>query len=205
MAVTIEVLSDLKRISVADLRSYGLTNVPEGVRFSYHFPDGRAGKARLRVALRGADGSKWSAIANEPITAYIAPPNHAFHNSAEMIVVEGESDCWTAWTHGVRTLGIPGSDQTMVLSQDHLDGVRTVYIQRERLDGPNRTFPKGVDHFVDEISDRLVQIGFDGVIRILRMPDPFSDLSDMHVADPASFDERLATARVNSILHPRSL
>lgn len=204
MAVTIKVLSDLKRIPVPALRSYGLTDVPEGVRFNYHFPDGAPGKARLRVALRGADGSKWSTLASEPITAYIAPRNHAFHDPAEMIIVEGESDCWTAWTHGVRALGIPGSDQALVLTPSHLDGVRVVYIQREKVADPNPTFPNGIDYFVDDISDRLVQIGFDGAIRRLEMPDPFSDLSDMHVADPKNFDARLVAAKTNSILLTRS-
>jgi hypothetical protein len=204
MIVTVEILGDLKRISAAALRSYGLTDVPEGVRFDYRFPDGAPGKARLRVALRGADGSRWPMYTNEPITAYIAPANHPFHEPAEMIIVEGESDCWTAWTHGVQALGIPGSDRTAVLSPDHLHGVRTVYIQREKVAGPSSTFPKGVDYFLNEISNRLVQIGFDGAIRVLEMPDPFNDMSDMHVTDPANFDARLVAAKTKSFLVARS-
>jgi hypothetical protein len=134
----------------------------------------------------------------------MAPARQAFRDPTEMIVVEGESDCWSAWSHGVRALGIPGSDQTAVLNAEHLALVETVYIQREKVIGPNPTFPKGVDHFVDEIAKRLVLVGFSGAIRILEMPDPFSDMSDMHISDPSTFDERLTAAKANSVLIARS-
>jgi len=44
-----------------------------------------------------------------------------------VLLVEGESDCHTLWSHGVPALGIPGSGTWRNEWSCHLDGLKTVY------------------------------------------------------------------------------
>ena len=51
----IAVLDDLRRIQVAVLKPFGVPELPEEVRLSYHFSDDAPGRARPRGAIRGVD------------------------------------------------------------------------------------------------------------------------------------------------------
>jgi hypothetical protein len=45
----------------------------------------------------GADGSAWDPESELPISAYNPPNPQDMVTSDFVIIVEGESDCWTAW------------------------------------------------------------------------------------------------------------
>lgn len=194
IGVTIQQLADIKKIPVAVLQSFGLSETSQGVLFCYRMPNGQLGRPRLRLALSGADGSQWSGTEALPITAYVPPPIVRIEDPTELIVVEGESDCWTAWMHGIRAVGIPGSERVGVLESDHFRGAASLFILRERVEGRNKTFPWGVDRFVDDVVDRARRIGFAGPIRVLIMPQPSSDISDLYLTAASDFVPQLRRA-----------
>ena len=198
-AVTIDVLSRAKMLPVHLLRAYGLVDCADGVLFTYRLPNGEPGRTRLRSALRGSDGSAWRDLDTHPITAYIAPRQIKFSDPDTLLIVEGESDCWTAWTHGFRAVGIPGSDQVSVLAREHVEDIATVFVQRENVPGTNKTYPNGVDHFVAAVAARLGDIGYRGDVRLLRMPEKFLDISDMYLDSSGSFTSRLTDAMACSV------
>tara|TARA_R110002110_G_scaffold98919_1_gene253007 strand:- start:6481 stop:7092 length:612 start_codon:yes stop_codon:yes gene_type:complete len=192
--ISIQALADLKRLPATKLRGFGLMQNERGVVFTYQLPDGRPARPRLRSALRGANGTSWIESDELPITVYTRPSHQRPVNAAELIVVEGESDCWIAWLHDYNAIGIPGSDSVAALSRAHVEGSEVVFIQRERVEGPNGTYPFGVDQFVSDVSDRFSELGFDGDIRILEMPEGFQDLGDLYVDDPSLFPTRFRKA-----------
>lgn len=194
--VTVEKLAAAKRIPAAVLRSFGLVDVPEGVRFDYRTVEGLPARPRLRTAMRGADGSQWGSPPSLPIAIYTPPPNVTPAVDPEsLIIVEGESDCWAAWLHGVAASGIPGPTHFDKLELRHVAPFRVVYLLREPAPAESRTYGEGVDIYLRNIQQRLHEIGYAGSVYELTMPDGLYDLSELHQDDPDQFLPRLAQAK----------
>jgi putative DNA primase/helicase len=190
--VTTRLLAELKRLEPAFLESLGLSDQPYGVRFTYHTLDGSPARPRRRIALRGADGSCWEPNSTLPIVPYTAPDHlDRISSNGSLIVVEGESDCWTGWFHGLAVLGVPGGGAWSCISLAHVAPADAVYVQREN---ESSTFQGPVDKYIITLSCHLRQIGFSGEIFELKMPDGLSDLSELHCDDPARFLGRLQCA-----------
>src|SRR5262249_8348533 len=96
-----------------------------------------------------------------------------------LVIVEGESDCWSLWHHTLPALGVPGSNASGVIASEFLEGVERAYIHREPDQG-------GATFVVGEVK-RLQAIGYRGEVYELGMPNGVKDPSDLHVADPAGF------------------
>lgn len=186
-------LAERKQIPAAFLQSIGLSESPAGVVFAYRHPDGTPAKSRLRSALKGADGSSWIDD-GRTLTVYTAPPAVNIHDRSWAVIVEGESDCWTSWMHGIRAIGIPGSDSVSALASAHLEGVNRVYIQRERNAGRSKTYPQGVGQFVQDVARRLWSIGFAGEILVFEPSVGGDDISEIYTSDPAGFETNLKSS-----------
>jgi hypothetical protein len=202
--VTVEDLARLKQLNAEDLRAFGLADAAYGVRFDYRGLAGETARARRRTGLRGAGGSSWDPDGGLPIVPYI----HADHRArvaaaGYLIVVEGESDCWAGWTHGVPVLGVPGSDQWSTLTAGHLAGARTVFLQREPIEAPNATFPQGIEVYLATLERHVRNLGFAGEVFELQMPEGLEDLSALHCADPARFAQRLEVGLAQARRSPR--
>jgi putative DNA primase/helicase len=197
--VTVERLAKAKRIPASALRMFGLENYAEGVRFRYCASNGQPARARLRTAMRGADGSAWEPDTDLPISAYTAPPKvRPVLEADRLIIVEGESDCWTAWFHGIAACGIPGADRCDALDAGHVSGITTIDILREPAAESSPTYRDGVTAYRQRVLARLQAIGFTGAVYELRMPDDVYDLSELHQRAPERFLERLAAARAGA-------
>jgi hypothetical protein len=194
--VTIERLAQAKQISADVLRSFGLVDVSEGVKFEYRNSDGSPARPRLRTAMRGVDGSQWVSPSTLPIAIYTAPAEiKPTVDPESLIIVEGESDCWAAWLHGVAACGIPGSKHFDKLDRDHVVPVRKIYLLREPASPDSPTYDDGVEAYLQNIESRLRDIGYRGDVYELRMPLGLFDLSELHQDDPGRFLERLAAAK----------
>jgi hypothetical protein len=103
--------------------------------------------------------------------------------AAYLILVEGESDCWTLWHHGYPALGIPGSSNVKCLAAEHVAGFDRIVIVSEP-DVAGQKFPAA-------LSARLREIGFAGRIETLFMgPSGFKDPSALYLDDPPGFREK---------------
>jgi hypothetical protein len=131
-----------------------------------------------------SEGSYWPA--GRPLAAYGLWKVHEAHQAGFLILVEGESDCWALWHHGLPALGLPGCGTARTLTADTLSGVETVYVHRE----PDR----GGAQFSAGVAARLGELGFAGQAFALALSDGVKDPADLHVADPERFKERLEEA-----------
>ena len=198
-------LARAKGLEPAVLDGFGVRDCERGVVIPYASPDGSAARSRLRSALRGVDGSHW--LEDEgPITAYWNPVvPEILQRTPTLLLVEGESDCWTAWSHRIAAIGIPGGAHTDAVTAAHVAGATTICIVVEPDN--SKTYPDGVDAYVDRVQRRLAAIGFAGETRKIEPSDGLDDLNAMfrhHGADfVAAVDRWLATSSAG-VGEPRS-
>ena len=179
---TLTDLAEAKRLPADFLRGLGLHDLAAGeVGVPYWGPTGEEIAVKRRTALKAKDGSYWPT--GTPLAAYgqwrIADATKA----AFLIVVEGESDCWALWLHGLPALGLPGANTAKTLLREHVEAVATVYVHREP-DAGGEAFVKGVQA-------RLTALGFRGKAFELRMPAGVKDPADLHAADSDQFKAAL--------------
>ncbi len=149
--LTLAILAEAKRLPVAFLRELGLSDLPgEGVAIPYFDETGNELASKKRTALKAGDGTYWPK--DTPLYIYGENRLDRAQRAGFTILVEGESDCWTLWHHGLPALGIPGSGAAKVLEKRHLECLDKVYIHRE----PDR----GGEIFVEGITARLAALGF---------------------------------------------
>lgn len=183
--LTVAMLAKAKLLPVEFLRELGLSDLPRGgVGIPYLGPTGEEIAVKRRTALKAADGSYWPT--GKPLAAYGLWRLDLAAKAGFLILVEGESDCWALWRHGLPALGLPGASTAKTLLREHVETVESVYIHRE----PD----KGGATFVRGASDRLAALGYTGKAFELRMPSGVKDPADLHILDPAQFKPRLEAA-----------
>jgi putative DNA primase/helicase len=183
--VTVAELAEAKCLPPEFLHDLGLRDLGRGgVAIPYHDATGLEIAIKRRTALKAKDGSYWpSGLA---VVAYGQEHLDRARKVGFLILLEGESDCWVLWHHGLPGLGIPAANNAKALEAEHVECVERVYIVRE----PD----SGGDRFVPGVVARLKQLGFNGRAYELRCPDGIKDLADLHVQDPGQFEARLEAA-----------
>jgi putative DNA primase/helicase len=112
--IDLKALAQDKRLPIDFLQSLGLKG-DRGVLIPYRLVDGSlAPRQRLRTALKANDGFTWLSGIGSPVPYGLWRLGEA-RQAGYLILVEGESDCWTLWYHGFPALGVPGADMTGTL------------------------------------------------------------------------------------------
>jgi putative DNA primase/helicase len=185
--LTVEALAASKSLSVPFLADLGVKQQGSAVKITYRRPDGaEAVRQRLRTSCIAKDGSKWLGRKGGELEPYGAWRLSEARTAGFLLLVEGESDCWSAWFHRFPVLGIPGAHAVKVMRKEHLEGIPKVYVLREPDDG-------GGD-FVRGVQNRLRKLQYTGTVSVITMPDGLKDLNDLHKDDAERFDVRLRDA-----------
>ncbi len=107
--LTLQALADAKRLPVAELASYGLSDCKHGgapaVKIPYVDAQGNVVAVRFRRSLTVEPRFVWRR--GDKVSPYGQDLGDARRVGWTMIV-EGESDCWTLWHYGLPAVGIPG-------------------------------------------------------------------------------------------------
>jgi hypothetical protein len=158
------------------LRSLGLRDLADGgIGIPYRELDGQQVLLKHRVALSAKEGSRWPKGA--PLMAYGLERLGDARELGLLVIVEGESDCWTLWHHGIPALGVPGASSAKVLESAHLSGIAKVFVIQE----PD----KGGDTFAQAVPARLKSIGYQGKVTLIHLDA--KDPSELHCRDPQGF------------------
>lgn len=116
----------LKSLGLREVRYFG--GAP-ALEIPYYDVNGDLEATRYRLRLeKGPEGDerfRWKK-GSKPILYGLWKLNRA-REAGYVLLVEGESDCHTLWSHGVPALGIPGSGTWRNEWSGHLDGLKTVY------------------------------------------------------------------------------
>ena len=126
-----------------------MDHVSGGVQIPYHLADGQeAPRYRIRTALVAKEGSRWSAGEGR-IVPYGLERLEDARKAGYLVLVEGESDCWTLWYQGFPALGIPGAEMTGLLEASMLSGIGRLYLLQEPDSGGTA--------FVSHLTKRLTE------------------------------------------------
>ena len=160
--LTLAALAAAKALPVEVLRSLGCTDDRRaGVKIPYHDVDGTLVAIRTRPALTG-DRFRWRR-GDHPLL-YGLWKLQDIRSLGWVLLVEGETDCWTLWELGIPALGIPGKNTWRPEWSEHLMGLR-VFLWQE---------PDAAD-LVDRVARDLTEL------RVIVAPDGTKDVSDAHV------------------------
>ena len=184
---TVEKLAADKSVEPEFLRGLGLTDTSKGVRIPYLREDESEARPRLRRALKAGKGSRWGGSKSDPIIPYGLQFLDRMRKLEWTTLVEGESDCWTLWSHVQPALGIPGASMAGKLEADHLEGLDKLYVVRENDSGGNE--------FVRNVRKRLDELGWDGDAFVISMPEEVNDPNDLYQQAPDQFKEAFIELR----------
>jgi hypothetical protein len=111
------------------------------LRIPYLGAGGEELAVRFRIALDG-DRFRWKS-GTKPCLYGLHRIAEA-QKAAQVVLVEGESDCQTLWFHGIPALGIPGAaNWREERDAHHLDGIETIYVTgRNSSTCRRRTHPR---------------------------------------------------------------
>jgi hypothetical protein len=151
---------------------------PGCLHIPYHLPDGTlAPRHRLRTALVAKEGSRWSKGQGE-IVPYGLERLEEARKAGYLVLVEGESDCWTLWLHQFPALGLPGAEMVRTLKEEYLAGIEKLYIVRES-DAAGARFVTHLKHLLEKW--KLPGKAF--VVSLVDAKDP----NDLHKRDWRGF------------------
>jgi len=157
--ITVERLAAAKKIPVEFLLKLGLRTVEDEywgrfVEIPYCGTTGaRLPVTRRRLGLRG-NQSNWGK--GDKPALYGLQYLGRIRELGWVVLVEGESDCWTLWLHKFPALGVPGARNLGALRAEYFEELRQVYVFRE----PD----KGGAAFAAEVPRRLRELGYEGEI-----------------------------------------
>ncbi len=174
--LTLAELAKAKRLPKSFLREeLGLTEITRNrsqvVRIPYFGPDGDLLAVRFRISLDGPRRFDWR-TGNKPVL-YGLGLDHvkAIRETGWVLLVEGESDCWTAWHHGIPALGIPGK--------------ATWHVVWHRCPEPVKELLKRVRVYLwqePDATDLPLHVSADlPDLFVIRAPKKIKDLSDAHL------------------------
>lgn len=171
-------LAQAKKIPWKFLCNLGLLEEARGLRIPYYALDGTpAPRYRIRTAPVAKDGSWWNKGAGEIIPYGLERLEEA-RQAGFLVLVEGESDCWTLWYHRFPALGLPGAEMAGKLQAEYLTGIERLYVVREPDAAGSR--------FVEDIASLLTVQGWRGTALVVSLPDA-KDPNELHQRDWKGF------------------
>jgi hypothetical protein len=109
-SLTLEELAEAKKLPIELLQKLGVSNFrymgQPAVRIPYRLSSGDEVSVHFRLALHGDDRFRWRKGDHAFIYGLDRLDNAKKHGW--VLLVEGESDCWTGWQFGLPVIGIPG-------------------------------------------------------------------------------------------------
>lgn len=171
-------IAQAKKIPWKLLCNLGIVEEARGLRIPYYLPDGTpAPRYRIRTALTAKEGSWWNKAAGD-ITPYGLERLEEARQAGFLVLVEGESDCWTLWYQRFPALGLPGAEMASKLKVEYLTGIERLYVVRE----PDAAGT----HFVEEIAHLLTACSWQGTAWMVALSNA-KDPNDLHQQDWKGF------------------
>lgn len=185
--LTLEQYAAAKKLPVNFLKGCGLSEITyEGasaVRMPYLDPWGETHAVRFRIALDG-DRFRWKSGA-KPCLYGLSRLADA-RTAGEVVLVEGESDCHTLWSHGIPAVGLPGATNWREdRDAQHFDGIEKIYAIVEP-DRGGESVRKWLARSIIRARTRLVS---------LATKDP----SALHIDNPDLFKPRWQVACLGAL------
>jgi hypothetical protein len=99
------------------------------VEIPYADQNGEQVATRYRISPGGDDKFRWER--GSKTTLYGLHKLEEAHDAGYVLLVEGESDCHTAWYRGLPAVGVPGVDNWRDEWAEHLNGIPKIFVMVE--------------------------------------------------------------------------
>jgi hypothetical protein len=96
------------------------------VEIPYAEQNGEQVATRYRISPGGDDKFRWER--GSKTTLYGLHKLEEAYDAGYVLLVEGESDCHTAWYRGLPAVGVPGVDNWRDEWAEHLDGIPKIFV-----------------------------------------------------------------------------
>lgn len=177
-ALTVAALAAAKRLPVGALRAFGLYDRPDGsVGIPYRDAAGTVVAVKRRTAVVAKDGSWWPK--GRPLLAYGLDRLGPHAEAGPVALVEGESDCWALWLHGIPAVGLPGAQSAKTMTAEWVQALSALAVVQE----PDA----GGTAFVAGVQQQLARLGWAGTVSVIRMPPGLKDPLALYQRGPAQF------------------
>lgn len=179
--------AEAKRLPIGVLQAFGVSQITRhsrpAVRFVYRDIDGREAAVRFRWALSESTdgGPRFTWKRGAKVLPYGLDRLAGARAAGVVVLVEGESDAHTLWTHGQPALGLPGASSWRDAWADYLDGIATIYVVIEP------------DRGGESLLSRLGRSAIRERLQIVRLT-PHKDVSALHVCAPDRFAAQWSAA-----------
>ena len=172
---TIEKLAKDKGFSSEELKKYDVEDINRGVKIPYKT---YYGDPAVRYRLRYPDKKCWNNSDSKADILCYGIWNVQDYDSDYVIIVEGESDCWTLWKYDLQTIGVPGNSMHKKIKQRYVDKFDKIYIWQEH--------DKSGKKFVKNVKSRLETLDFKGEVYKL-FDEQFDDPNDIYLSRRENF------------------
>ncbi len=186
--VNLSTLAEAKHLPVDYLKSLGIGdlkyNGQAAVRIPYYSEDGQELAIRFRLALFGDSRFKWRK--GDHALPYGLNRLDRIRKAGWVLIVEGESDCWTAWLHNIPTIGAPGKGIWPPSWGEYLKDLEVFVWQESEA---------------EDFVLRVLKSAHD--LRFIRAPDGIKDISEAHIQRhdvPALMEELKVKAESGQML-----
>ena len=169
--LTVAKLAEVKHIPVEVLAKYDIADCSyydtPAIQIPYLNPDGSLFRNRYRLALEGPKHEQflWDNQKGKGSLLYGLNQLDKMKRAGYVLLVEGESDCWTAWYHRIPALGLPGKTNWNSTWATFVTGL-TVYIWQE---------PDAED-IVPRVATDIPSL------MVIRAPEGVKDISEAHIS-----------------------
>jgi hypothetical protein len=189
--VNLSTLAEAKHLPVNFLKGMGVGdftyNGEAAIRIPYYSEDGQEVAIRFRLALSGDSRFRWRK--GDRAMPYGLNRLDEIRKAGWVLIVEGESDCWTGWLHDIPAIGAPGKGIWPPSWGEYLKDLEAyVWQESEAEDFVLRVLKSAPD------------------LRFIRAPDSIKDISEAHIQGhdvPALLEELKAKAESGQELRAR--
>ncbi len=166
IGVSLNALAEAKHLPVDFLKSLGVADVrgssQPSVKIPYYSEAGQEVAVRIRAALSGANRFKWRK--GDHAMPYGLNRLDNIKKAGWVLIVEGESDCWTGWFHNIPAIGAPGKSIWPPAWGEYLKGL-DVFVWQE----------PGAEDFT------LRVLASAPGLRFIPAPDGIKDINEAHI------------------------
>jgi len=190
VSATVAALSESKGIPEDFLRELGLEDTPRGVGIPYLLEDSTpAPRQRLRTIMGPGGGPRWLGSTGRPVPYGLWRLDEA-RQEQYLVIVEGESDCWTLWYNEIPALGIPGASMVHLLTAEMVRDLSTIWVVQENDDAGAQ--------FAANVPAKLRSLRFSGAVRVAKLPAEAKDPNELYCRNQETFRDTFIELLDNS-------
>ena len=175
----LENLAQAKNLKVKFLKNLGVKERSGQIVIPYRDREGNHIRDKIRTAMKATNGSRWSGSGDIKLYGlWFLDRMKKKHD--DLVLVEGESDSWTLWQHGIAALGVPGANMTGKINRQDIKDFGKIYLWRE----PDQ----GGKEFIIGARERLKELNYNGDVYVIDGTDyGIKDPNELHITNSEGF------------------